>query len=42
MPNAQYKVLESDFGHDGFLIQSSELAGMIREFRAGLRTRAAA
>ena len=42
MPNAQHKVLESDFGHDGFLIQSSELASLIREFRSGLRARRAA
>jgi len=33
MPRAEYAVLESDFGHDGFLIQTQELAQLIRRFR---------
>lgn len=33
MPNAEYAILESAHGHDGFLIETSELAGMIRDFR---------
>ncbi len=33
LPNARYEILESDYGHDGFLIQTGELSGLIREFR---------
>jgi len=36
LPNARYEVLESIDGHDGFLIQSRELAAKIRQFRAAL------
>lgn len=33
LPQAEYAVLESEFGHDGFLIQTDELAKLIRRFR---------
>jgi len=33
MPHAEYAVLESEFGHDGFLIQTQELTQLIRQFR---------
>lgn len=42
MPNARHEVLESDYGHDGFLIQSGELARLIRSFRDEVPSRAAA
>jgi homoserine O-acetyltransferase len=43
LPNAEYEVLESEHGHDGFLIETSALGRLIRDFRrasagaAGLR-----
>jgi homoserine O-acetyltransferase len=33
LPNARYEVLESDYGHDGFLVQTDELSGLISAFR---------
>ncbi|MGH8223688.1 MAG: homoserine O-acetyltransferase MetX [Woeseiaceae bacterium] len=36
LPNARHARLESDFGHDGFLIQTDELARLIAAFRAEL------
>ncbi|MDJ0941385.1 MAG: homoserine O-acetyltransferase [Woeseiaceae bacterium] len=36
LPNAQYVTLESLHGHDGFLIETGALAGLIREFREAL------
>lgn len=41
LPNASYEVLDSIHGHDGFLIQSEELAGKIRQFRETLEGRPA-
>ena len=35
MPNARYEILESPHGHDGFLIQTAELAALVRDFRKG-------
>ena len=32
IPNAVYKQIESDFGHDGFLIESKKLAAIISKF----------
>ncbi len=37
LPNAQYEVLESAEGHDGFLIETEKLAARIAAFRHGLR-----
>lgn len=37
LPNARYKILDSDYGHDGFLIQTGELAKVIAEHRAAIR-----
>ena len=37
LPNARYEVLASAHGHDGFLIETDELAGLVREFRARLQ-----
>jgi homoserine O-acetyltransferase len=34
MPNAGYEILETEHGHDGFLIQTQELAATIRRFRS--------
>jgi len=34
MPNAQYEVLESAHGHDGFLIETDNLGALIARFRA--------
>jgi homoserine O-acetyltransferase len=34
MPNAQYKILDSQHGHDGFLIETEKLGEMIAHFRA--------
>jgi homoserine O-acetyltransferase len=42
MPNARYEVLDSDHGHDGFLIQSNDLAKLIKSFRRAGASRAAA
>lgn len=33
LPNARYEILESDFGHDGFLVQTAELSRLISQFR---------
>ena len=33
LPNSEYAVIESEFGHDGFLLQTKELAKLIRQFR---------
>lgn len=33
LPDSRYEILESDFGHDGFLIQTRELARLIAKFR---------
>lgn len=33
LPNAQYRVLESEHGHDGFLIDTRELGELVTEFR---------
>ena len=37
LPNARYAVLDSDDGHDGFLIRTGRLARLIREFRDSLQ-----
>ncbi|MDZ7643683.1 MAG: homoserine O-acetyltransferase [Woeseiaceae bacterium] len=44
LPNARYRVLETDDGHDGFLIKTGPLARMIRAFReeSGTESRRAA
>lgn len=34
LPNARYEVLESDHGHDGFLIETETLGELIARFRA--------
>lgn len=39
LPNAQYEVLESAEGHDGFLIEAEQLGARIAAFRRGLRNR---
>jgi homoserine O-acetyltransferase len=41
MPNARHALLRSAHGHDGFLIESGELAGMIAAFRRSLHKRRA-
>ncbi len=41
MPNAEYAVLDSAHGHDGFLIETAELAGLVRQFRERNRKAAA-
>lgn len=38
LPNAQYELLESSHGHDGFLIETENLSGMIADFRATTRS----
>jgi homoserine O-acetyltransferase len=35
LPNARYEILDSPDGHDGFLIETRELAAMIADFRRG-------
>lgn len=40
MPNAEYAVLESAHGHDGFLIETEALGGLIGAFREGRPGRA--
>ncbi len=40
LPNAEYAVLDSAHGHDGFLIETDALGGLIRAFREGRRGRA--
>lgn len=37
LPNASYAVLDSDDGHDGFLINTERLAQLIRDFRESLQ-----
>lgn len=39
LPAAQYEVLDSVHGHDGFLIETEALGGMIRRFRSANKTR---
>ena len=39
MPNVEFRMLESDHGHDGFLIKTRELGEMISAFRMGLASR---
>lgn len=36
LPNAQYRILDSEHGHDGFLIKTHELGGMVSAFREQL------
>lgn len=36
MPHAEYEILESPHGHDGFLIETGQLAGLIAKFRQRL------
>lgn len=36
LPNARYEVLESDHGHDGFLIETESLAALIAGYRDSL------
>ena len=38
LPNARYEVLESNHGHDGFLIETTALAEMIAAFRRNNET----
>lgn len=38
LPAAEYAVLESEHGHDGFLIETARLGEIIREFRSRLRS----
>lgn len=33
LPNATYAILQSEHGHDGFLIETAEVAALIKEFR---------
>lgn len=40
MPAAQYEILDSAHGHDGFLIETEDLGGKIRRFRSANRARA--
>ncbi len=37
LPNAEYELLDSNHGHDGFLIKTRELGELIRRFRDRLR-----
>jgi homoserine O-acetyltransferase len=39
LPNAELQVLDSDHGHDGFLIKTRELGGMVAAFRRALQAR---
>ena len=32
IPNCQYHVIDSDFGHDGFLVESEKLNSIIQDF----------
>lgn len=41
MPNAQYEILESAHGHDGFLIETDALGELIARFRSSLKKPAA-
>ncbi len=36
LPNAQHLTLESSHGHDGFLIETAELARLVRNFRTNM------
>ena len=36
LPNSKYEILESEHGHDGFLIETNNLSDMIGAFRAAL------
>jgi homoserine O-acetyltransferase len=40
LPNSEYAILESAHGHDGFLIETEALGGLIRAFREGRSGRA--
>jgi len=40
LPNARYQVLDSAHGHDGFLIETNDLADTISRFRASQKVRA--
>ena len=37
LPSARYAVLDSEHGHDGFLIETQKLGEIIRAFRDELR-----
>lgn len=37
LPNARYRVLASEHGHDGFLIETRALAALIADFRTSIR-----
>ena len=37
MPNAQYEILSSEHGHDGFLIETEALSDLIANFRRRIR-----
>ena len=39
LPNSELQVLDSDHGHDGFLIKSRELGDMVTAFRRALEAR---
>ena len=41
LPNAEYVTLETQHGHDGFLIETQALGELIREFRLGAGQKAA-
>lgn len=32
IPNVEYKVIDSSFGHDGFLVESDKLDRIIQSF----------
>jgi len=32
VPDGRYAEIDSDFGHDGFLIESEKLSSLVREF----------
>lgn len=40
LPNARYEVLQSEHGHDGFLIETAALGDLIAAFRRQIRTTA--
>jgi homoserine O-acetyltransferase/O-succinyltransferase len=42
LPNARYQLLETDDGHDGFLIKTGPLSALIGEFRRSLEPAASA
>ena len=39
LPNSELQVLDSDHGHDGFLIKTRELGDMVTSFRQALEAR---